>query len=483
MSVVSRQIRAAVLVSDATGPTDARLLESFLATHDEAAFESLVRRHGPMVMGVCTRVLRHPQDAEDAFQATFLVLVRKAASVSPPGMVGNWLYGVAHQTALKARAMAARRGAKERQVVGTPEPAVADTDDALWRELRPIIDEELSRLPDKYRAPLVLCDIEERSYKEAAEQLGWPEGTVAGRLSRARAMLADRLTRRGVVLPLTALVGVLAGNAASSAVPPATVVSTVKAASLLAAGHATTGAVSATVVTLTEGVVRAMLISKLKVASAVLLAACLAVAGASFAFSTAPVDGQDQKKPAQPPAQPQPNDKKPDDKKADPKANPKKGDKGNNEKDGQNNQNGNDEKNGQNNQNGNDEKNGNSNQNGNDEKNGQNNQNGVNEKNGNNNQNGNDEQGTVKAVDPNANTITVVVQQQGKPVEKVFTLPKAVPVTLGGKPAKLGDVKPGMKVGVALDKDKKGVVGIKQVNEPNGQNNDGNNGQKNQKND
>ncbi len=451
MGVVTRQISDALRAQDGDATTDARLLECFLATHDETAFATLVQRHGPMVMGVCLRVLRHPQDADDAFQATFLVLIRKASSVSPPGMVGNWLYGVAYQTAIKARAMADRRRAKERQVVGTPEPAAVDTDDALWRELRPIIDEELSRLPDKYRAPLILCDIEEKSYKEAAEQLGWPEGTVAGRLSRARAMLAARLNRRGVMLSAVALPLLLTHNTASASVPAALTTQTVQAATLVAAGQATTGAVSANVAALTEGVVRAMLISKLKIASAVLLAACFAVAGVGFALSTAPADGQEQKKPAQPPAQPQ----------------PKKVDKGNNEKNGNNNQNGNDEKNGNNNQNGNNEPNGN------------NNQNGVDEKNGNNNQNGNDEQGVVKAVDPNANTITVVVQQQGKPVEKVYPLPKDVPVTLGGKPAKLGDVKPGTKVNVAFNKDKKGVVGIKQVNEPNGQNNNGQNNQKN----
>lgn len=475
MGVVTRQISDALRAQVGDAPTDARLLECFLATHDETAFATLVQRHGPMVMGVCLRVLRHPQDAEDAFQATFLVLVRKASAVSPPGMVGNWLYGVAYQTALKARAMADRRGAKERQVVGTPEPEATDTDDALRRELRPIIDEELSRLPDKYRAPLVLCDIEEKSYKEAAEQLGWPEGTVAGRLSRARAMLAARLNRRGVMLSAVALPMLLMHNTSSASVPAALTTQTVQAATLVAAGQATTGAVSAHVAALTEGVVRAMLISKLKTASAVLLAVCFAVAGVGFALSTAHAEGQEQKKPAQPPAQPQPDDKKADAKKAD----PKKGDKGNNEKNGQNNQNGNDERNGNNNQNGNNEKNGNNNQNGKNEPNGSNNQNGVDEKNGQNNQNGNDEQGVVKAVDLNANTVTVVVQQQGKSVEKVFTLPKDVPITLGGKPAKLSDVKPGMKVNVALNKDKKGVAGIKQANEPNGQNN---NGPKNQKN-
>lgn len=432
-------------------PTDARLLECFLATHDEAAFAALVRRHGPMVMGVCRRVLRSPQDADDAFQATFLVLVRKAASVSPPGMVGNWLYGVAYQTALKARAMAERRGARERQVMDSIEPAAPDNDDALWRELRPLIDEELSRLPDKYRAPLVLCDIEGRSYKEAAEQLGWPEGTVAGRLSRARAMLADRLRRRGVILPLAALAALLTQNAASAAVPPATVASTVTAASLFAAGQTTTGAISANAVTLTEGVLRAMMISKLKTAVAILFAACLAVAGVGLALSSPAADGQEQKK-AEQPVQPPP--KKEDPKKADPKAAPKVDPKNGNGGNGGNQKNQNDD--------------------------GQKNQNDDGQKNQ--NDDGQQDQGVVKAVDPNANTITVVVARQGKPVEQVYALPKDVPVTLGGKPAKLADVKPGMKVGVTLGKDKKGVIGIKQVNEPNGQNNNNDDGQKNQKN-
>ena len=459
MGAVLQQICDAVLAQDASGRTDARLLECFRDHHDEIAFEALVRRHGPMVLGVCLRVLRNPQDAEDAFQTTFLVLVRKAASIVPPGMVANWLYGVAYQTAIKARAMANRRGAKERQVMGTPEPAAPEDAETHWHELRPIIDDELARMPAKYRAPLVLCDIEERSYKEVAEQLGWPEGTVAGRLSRARAMLANRLSRRGVVLPIGVLAALLTQNAASACVPDATVASTVKAASLFVAGRATTGAISANVIVLTEGVLKTMMLSKLKTATAVLFAACLVVSGVGVAISTPVADAQDQKKAA--PVLPQP--KKEDPKKVDPKAAPKVDPKG-------------DPKNG-----GNNEKNGNNNQNGNDEKNGNNNQNGNDEKNGQNNQNGNDEQGVVKVVDPKANTITVVVNQKGKPVEKVFALPKDVPVVLGGKPAKLGDLKPGMKVGVVIGKDKKGVVGIKQVNEPNGPNNNGN-GQKNQKN-
>ena len=452
MGEAIQQLGRVALALEASRATDAQLLERFLATHDETTFEVLVRRHGPMVLGVCRRALPNPQDAEDAFQATFLVLVRKADSIVPRGMVGNWLYGVAYQTALKARAMADKRRAREGQVMNTPEPAVMENDETLWRELRPIIDEELSRLPAKYRVPLVLCDIEEKSYKEAAEQLGWPEGTVAGR--RARAMLADRLSRRGVVLPAVALTAILTHNAATASVPAALMVPTVNAATLVVAGQATTGAVSANVVALTEGVVKAMMLTKLKIATVVLLGACIVVSGMGFGFSPATADGQEKK--AQPPAQPQPKDKKVDPKVVPPVAP----------------NNGNDEKNGQNNQNGNDEKNGNNNQNGNDEKNGQN------------NQNGNDEQGVVKAINQNANTITVVVNHQGKPVEKVFALPKNVPVQVAGKPAKLGDLKAGMKVGVALDKDKKNVVGIKQVNEPNGPNNNGQNGngQKNQKN-
>ena len=155
------------------------------ASKDEAAFEALVRRHGPMVLGVCRRVLRNHHDAEDAFQATFLVLVRKAASIVPREMVANWLYGVAYRTALKARSMIARQRVRERQVTEMPEPEAAEPDDC-WRDLQPLLDQELSRLPDKYRVPIVLCDLEGKTGKEAARQLGWPEGTVASRLARGR---------------------------------------------------------------------------------------------------------------------------------------------------------------------------------------------------------------------------------------------------------------------------------------------------------
>src|SRR5262245_12293223 len=195
-SGVIQHLRRTVLLRDGVGLTAGQLLEDYLSRREEAALAVLVRRHGPMVWRVCRRVLRNYHDAEDAFQATFLVLVRKAASIVPRKMVANWLYGVAHQTALKARATAARRRGRERQMADLPEPA--GTEQKLWRDLQTLLDEELSRLPDKYRAVIVLCDLEGKTRKDAARQLGCPEGTVAGQLARARAMLAKRLARHGL---------------------------------------------------------------------------------------------------------------------------------------------------------------------------------------------------------------------------------------------------------------------------------------------
>src|SRR5438445_3916328 len=147
ISGVIQHLRRAVLLQEGAGLSDGQLLEDFVRRRDEAALAVLVRRHGPMVWGVCRRVLRNLHDAEDAFQATFLVLVRKAASVVPRQMVANWLYGVAHQTALKARATTVKRRAREKQVATMPEPAVERQD--LWDDLRSLLDQELSRLPDK----------------------------------------------------------------------------------------------------------------------------------------------------------------------------------------------------------------------------------------------------------------------------------------------------------------------------------------------
>jgi RNA polymerase sigma factor (sigma-70 family) len=258
--------------------TDGELLARFLRSRDEDALAALVRRHAPMVWGVCHRLLNH-HDAEDAFQATFLVLVRKAADVRGQ-TVANWLYGVARQTAVRLRATAAKRRRRETQVVNMPEPTVPEVRDA---DLQRVVDEELSRLPDHYRGVIVLCDLEGMTRKEAARQLGIPEGSVASRLARARALLAKRLTQRGVVFSGGSLAAVLSAGAASGSAPPALVASTIKAASLLAAGQAA-GVVSAKVAALSEGVVQAMFVTKIKSVLAVVLIVGLTIGGIGAAI-------------------------------------------------------------------------------------------------------------------------------------------------------------------------------------------------------
>jgi RNA polymerase sigma factor (sigma-70 family) len=258
-------LRHSLRRSDTAALSDGQLLERFIHRQEEAAFETLVRRHGPMVLGVCRRVLGNVHDADDAFQATFLVLVRKAASVVPRERVGNWLYGVAYHTALKARGTSARRRGKERQVSDMPEPAAPDAD-GRWRELHAVLDQELSRLPDKYRVPIVLCDLEGKTRKEAARQLRWPEGTVNGRLSRGRAMLAKRLTKHGVTLGGGTLAALLTEQAAACS--PLLLRATVKAGLHFATGA---GVVSSHVLTLTEGMLKTMLLKKLKIVTLAVL--------------------------------------------------------------------------------------------------------------------------------------------------------------------------------------------------------------------
>src|SRR5262245_21328347 len=209
---VIQHLRRAVLLRDGVGLTDGQLLHDYLSRRDEAALAALVRRHGPMVWGVCRRVLGNYHDAEDAFQATFLVLVRKAASITSPELLANWLYGVARRTALKAKATAAKRRAREGQVTAMPEPAVTGQDP--WPDLQPLLDQELSRLPDKYRVAIILCDLEGKTRREAARQLGVPDGTLAARLARGRVQLAKRLARHGLVLSGGAQAAVLSPGAA-----------------------------------------------------------------------------------------------------------------------------------------------------------------------------------------------------------------------------------------------------------------------------
>lgn len=251
-STLEPLVRVVLAATTGASATDAELLTRFIDCRDEAAFAALARRHGPMVLGVCRRLLPNEADAEDVFQATFLVLALKAASVTPREMVAGWLHGVARQVALRARRSLTRRAARERQVDTLPEPESVPRDDH-WDDLLPVLDCELSHLPERYRTVLVLCDLEGVTRHEVARQLGLPEGTVNSRLSRARAMLADRLTRCGVALPSGALVAILAQNA-SACVPASVMATTIRVAVLAAeAGTATTGGVSAGVANLTEG--------------------------------------------------------------------------------------------------------------------------------------------------------------------------------------------------------------------------------------
>jgi RNA polymerase sigma factor (sigma-70 family) len=287
LNAVVQQLRRAGLLRGAGGLTDGELLECFVSRRDAAALEALVRRYAPMVWGVCRRVLRDHHEAEDAFQAAFLVLVRKAGSITPRERVGSWLYGVARQTALKARATAAKQRARERQGTDVPEPATKGPGPA--DDLSCALDEEMSRLPDKYRAAIVLCHLQGQTRKEAARQLGVPEGTLAARVARGRALLAKRLARRGLAVSGGALAGELFPPAAPASVPAGALSAAVNAVRLTAAGRAA-GAVAARVATLTEGVLKAMVLNKARAALAIALVAAALLLGGVFGYHTLAAD-------------------------------------------------------------------------------------------------------------------------------------------------------------------------------------------------
>jgi len=285
MNRAVRRLRRALRAGEDAAATDAQLLDRFVARRDEAAFAALVRRHGPMVLGVCRRTAGHAQDAEDAFQATFLVLARKAASLRAPARLAAWLYGVAFRTARKARAAADRLRGRERQVTTMPQPPVED--EVRWQEVSPRIDQELSRLPDRYRIPVLLCDLQGKTRKEAARQLGVPEGTLSSRLAAARRTLARRLGRCGWVVCGGALAGDAVARAAicpwhtaTAAVPAVLTSETVRAAALAAAGNL--AAAPAAAAALAKGALRAMWMPKLKAAAAVLALAATVGAGGLF---------------------------------------------------------------------------------------------------------------------------------------------------------------------------------------------------------
>src|SRR5262249_13124338 len=247
---VIRQLCQAIGKSEADDLTDRQLLERFAARHDEAAFAVLVRRHGPLVLGVCWRLLHDWHDAEDAFQATFLVLARKAAAVRWRDSVSNWLYEVAYRVATKARTDAGRRrgherrAAKETRFLGKT-GLLTPNRDAAWRELCGVPDEELHRLPERYRAPLLLCYLEGQTQDQAAHRLDWSLRTLKRGLERAGQLRRRRRPRRGWPLPAALIVAGLSQSGATAAVPAALAYPTVQAALRIAAGQALGSTVSA----------------------------------------------------------------------------------------------------------------------------------------------------------------------------------------------------------------------------------------------
>jgi RNA polymerase sigma factor (sigma-70 family) len=267
--LVLREVGRLLGGETASGVGAGQLLERFAADRDEAAFEALVGRHGPMVLGTCRRMLADPHDVDDAFQATFLVLARKAGSIRDADRLGPWLHGVARRVAARSRALSARRKSFERPAV--EEPAAESPDLLEGSDLREALDEELARLPEKYRAPLVLCYLEGLTHDEAAEALRWPVGTVRSRLAGGRDRPRTRLARRGLA-PSAAVPALLP----TGALPPALLSTTVRVAT-------SAGSAPAHVLNLAKGVLIAMTWNKLKMVTALGLMAGLTVGGAGLA--------------------------------------------------------------------------------------------------------------------------------------------------------------------------------------------------------
>ncbi|HEY7153344.1 MAG TPA: sigma-70 family RNA polymerase sigma factor [Gemmataceae bacterium] len=277
LSLFVRQIRNLIGPSTVSDTTDADLLQRFAMRHEEAAFAAILERHGPLVLGVCRRVLDDTHDAEDAFQATFLVLARRASSIRRGASLASWLYGVAYRVAREARIQKARRSFHEKEAATrlSQDGLASDSPD----DLRPILDEELQRLPEKYRAPLVLHYLEGKSKQEAANQLGWTEGTVSGRLDRARKLLRRRLLKRGIGLSAGFLASMDSTPSVLAMVPQALQESALRAAIGFASSPAAAGAASTLVTSLAEAVLRGMFMTRIKFTVSLLLLAGLVASG------------------------------------------------------------------------------------------------------------------------------------------------------------------------------------------------------------
>ncbi len=263
------------------GCSDRHLLARFAAQRDEAAFAAIVQRHGPMVLAVCRRLLRDAQQAEDAFQATFLVLVRKAGSLGKPDALGNWLYGVAYRTSLKIKGCLSRLHLREQALIH--EPCAADGLDATsLLEMRSVLDQELLRLPERYRSAIVLCYLQGKTHEQAARELGCPRETISTRVMRGRERLRRRLVDRGICLSAGLLAVGLAESMARGSVPASLVGATVRAGLLYAAEKTVASAAWSSQAAFVELFVRSLFVGKLKIISAVAMTLALAGVGAGM---------------------------------------------------------------------------------------------------------------------------------------------------------------------------------------------------------
>jgi RNA polymerase sigma factor (sigma-70 family) len=270
MHAVLSYLRRLSGTADVGDLTDGQLLERFVREGDATAFETLMHRHGPLVLSVCRSVLRHEQDAEDAFQATFLVLVRRASAIGKRESVSSWLYGVAFRIAVRAKAATVRR--KNHEQPGVEMIAAESPAGVHPHEMALPLHEEVNRLPEKYRSPIVLCYLQGKTREEAAQELGWTPGTVKGRLERGRDLLRSRLTRRGLSFSSGGMAVLLSANVASSAVPAVLLEATLTAAR----GGPLAGSVAA----LTKGMLQTMFWTKLTTTAGIMLALALAMTGA-----------------------------------------------------------------------------------------------------------------------------------------------------------------------------------------------------------
>jgi RNA polymerase sigma factor (sigma-70 family) len=279
-SPILRVIRQVVDDPEVREASDRDLLQRFSERRDAAAFHALLRRHGPMVFDVCRGVLGNEANAEDAFQATFLILARKAASIRKAASVGSWLHSVAYRTALLARAQEATRKKSEAHA---PARQMSEPDDLTWREVRAVLHEELNKLPERYRVALVMCYLESKTQDQAAAQLGLAKSTLKERLERGKELLRARLVRRGLGPAVLLVAATWPAPVASACFLPTLMSATVKAAGLSVAGQATAGVISAKVAALSEGVMRAMFVTKMRLVVGLLtVATAVGVSGLAF---------------------------------------------------------------------------------------------------------------------------------------------------------------------------------------------------------